>query len=163
MYSRDDTRHRRINHPRRTKDEGTNDWVGLGWVGLVCQLEKRKRTLMILDGKKPRARLIRRRVKDVVVPHRSAIATSSSRLARRSRRPPASMGKAWLEGFKFSVYLAVPVALTAAFAVNPENLEAVIRNVRHVSARWRRRRRTGATTKRRANGSDWLGLIKSVG
>lgn len=40
------------------------------------------------------------------------------------------MGKAWLEGFKFSVYLAVPVALTAAFAVNPENLEAVIRNVR---------------------------------
>ena len=41
-----------------------------------------------------------------------------------------AMGKAWLEGFKFSVYLAVPVALTAAFAVNPENLEAVIRNVR---------------------------------
>jgi len=42
------------------------------------------------------------------------------------------MGKAWLEGFKFSVYLAVPVALTAAFAVNPENLEAVIRNRRYV-------------------------------
>jgi len=144
------------------KDEGrrTNERsTGLGW------FFNSKRTLMILDGKKPRARLIRRRVKDVVVPNRSAIATSSSsRIARRSRRPPASMGKAWLEGFKFSVYLAVPVALTAAFAVNPENLEAVIRNVRHVSARWRRRRRTGATTTRRANGSDWLGLIlKSVG
>ena len=150
-------------HQSPAKDEGRRN-ERLDWVGLVCQLEKRKRTLMILDGKKPRARLIRRRVKDVVVPHRSAIATSSSRIARRSRRPPASMGKAWLEGFKFSVYLAVPVALTAAFAVNPENLEAVIRNVRHVSARWRRRRRTGATTKRRANGSDWIGLIlKSVG
>ena len=74
MDSRDDTRHRRINHPRRTKDEGTN---ALDWVGLDFQLEKRKRTLMILDGKKPRARLIRRRVKDVVVPHRSAIATSA--------------------------------------------------------------------------------------
>jgi len=149
-------------HQSPAKDEGRRN-ERLDWVGLDFQLEKRKRTLMILDGKKPIARLIRRRVKDVVVPHRSAIATSSSRIARRSRRPPASMGKAWLEGFKFSVYLAVPVALTAAFAVNPENLEAVIRNVRYVSARWRRRRRTGATTKRRANGSDWLGLIKSVG
>jgi len=150
-------------HQSPAKDEGRRN-ERLDWVGLDFQLEKRKRTLMILDGKKPIARLIRRRVKDVVVPHRSAIATSSSRIARRSRRPPASMGKAWLEGFKFSVYLAVPVALTAAFAVNPENLEAVIRNVRYVSARWRRRRRTGATTKRRANGSDWIGLIlKSVG
>ena len=162
MDSRDDTREAQT-HQSPAKDEGRRN-ERLDWVGLDFQLEKRKRTLMILDGKKPIARLIRRRVKDVVVPHRSAIATSSSRIARRSRRPPASMGKAWLEGFKFSVYLAVPVALTAAFAVNPENLEAVIRNVRYVSARWRRRRRTGATTKRRANGSDWIGLIlKSVG
>jgi hypothetical protein len=40
------------------------------------------------------------------------------------------MGKPWLEGFKFFTYLAVPIALTATFAVNPENLESIIRNVR---------------------------------
>ena len=64
-------------HQSPAKDEGRRNERSLDWVGLVFQLEKRKRTLMILDGKKPRARLIRRRVKDVVVPHRSAIATSA--------------------------------------------------------------------------------------
>ncbi|OUS49416.1 hypothetical protein BE221DRAFT_65327, partial [Ostreococcus tauri] len=47
----------------------------------------------------------------------------------RPRDARGVMGKPWLEGFKFAVYLAVPIALTAAFALRPENLERVIRDV----------------------------------
>lgn len=48
------------------------------------------------------------------------------------------MGKPWLEGFKFAVYLAVPIALTAAFALRPENLERVIRDVRGIRREFKR-------------------------
>jgi len=51
------------------------------------------------------------------------------------------MGKPWLEGFKFFTYLAVPIALTATFAVNPENLESIIRNVRARDGKRARERR----------------------
>ena len=44
------------------------------------------------------------------------------------------MGRPWLEAFKFATYLAVPIALTATFALNPANLNGVIRNVRKVRA-----------------------------
>ena len=40
------------------------------------------------------------------------------------------MGKPWLEGFKFSLYVALPIALTLTFATNPENLRRIIENVR---------------------------------
>ena len=64
---------------------------------------------------------------------------------RRSRACPSPprdargvMGKPWLEGFKFAVYLAVPIALTAAFALRPENLERVIRDVRGIRREFKR-------------------------
>ena len=44
------------------------------------------------------------------------------------------MGRPWLEAFKFATYLAVPIALTATFALDPANLNGVIRNVRQVRA-----------------------------
>ena len=57
------------------------------------------------------------------------------------------MGRPWLEAFKFATYLAVPIALTATFALNPANLNGVIRNVRRVrsSSRSRKRARFAST------------------
>ena len=51
---------------------------------------------------------------------------------------------AGLQIFKFSVYVTIPVLLTVAFAASPQNLQAVITNVR---AGWLRR--AGAHAARR--------------
>ncbi|CCO17285.1 predicted protein [Bathycoccus prasinos] len=37
-----------------------------------------------------------------------------------------------LEAFKFSVYLSIPIAMTVFFAMNPSNLEEIIRNRMYV-------------------------------
>ena len=37
-----------------------------------------------------------------------------------------------LEAFKFSVYLSIPIAMTAFFATNPSNLEDIIRRRMYV-------------------------------
>lgn len=37
-----------------------------------------------------------------------------------------------LEAFKFSVYLSIPIAMTFFFAMNPSNLEEIIRNRMYV-------------------------------
>ena len=42
------------------------------------------------------------------------------------------MGKPWLEGFKFATYLSIPIAMTVAFAANPENLETIIKRHAYV-------------------------------
>lgn len=60
---------------------------------------------------------------------RNAARTVPTTRARASR-VRAAMGKPWLEGFQFAMYLAVPIALTASFALLPGNLERVIRDVR---------------------------------
>jgi protein PET100, fungi type len=44
-----------------------------------------------------------------------------------------SMAKSFsLEAFKFSVYLSIPIAMTVFFAMNPSNLEEIIRNRMYV-------------------------------
>eukprot|EP00898_Chlorokybus_atmophyticus_P002316 jgi/Chlat1/3085/Chrsp21S03325 len=43
-----------------------------------------------------------------------------------------SASKKLLEVFKFGVYLAIPVSLTAFFVASPSNLESVIENRRYV-------------------------------
>lgn len=81
--------------------------------------------------------------------------------------PPANMGKGPLEVragracactmrdslrcpqiFKFSVYVTIPVLLTVAFAASPQNLQAIITNVR---ARLTALRRLARTRRRRAS------------
>jgi hypothetical protein len=68
---------------------------------------------------------------------------------RVARAGHSGMGKPWLEGFKFFTYLAEPIALTVTFAVNPENLESIIRNVRA-----RDRKRSRMTPRRRERRPD---------
>ena len=52
---------------------------------------------------------------------------------RKTERERKRMAKSFsLEAFKFSVYLSIPIAMTAFFATNPSNLEDIIRRRMYV-------------------------------
>ena len=56
-----------------------------------------------------------------------------SRDERERKRNRKRMAKSFsLEAFKFSVYLSIPIAMTAFFATNPSNLEDIIRRRMYV-------------------------------
>ena len=91
-------------------------------------------------------------------------------MRRRSLAPHraarASMGRPWLEAFKFATYLAVPIALTVTFAFDPDNLNRVIRDVRHHRRAFRsspERRSRRATRKPRTRTSTDEALDDDLG
>ena len=59
--------------------------------------------------------------------------TKEKERKRERKRERNRMAKSFsLEAFKFSVYLSIPIAMTAFFATNPSNLEDIIRRRMYV-------------------------------